>query len=496
MLNIGHLGKAALESEHLMQKIGWQMVNLPHEVRNAFMNHVLLECGNDPSGIDTIVRLLDRLKAIPHRVRCMSEIPRVSGEPIICIGSGSSLDPIVPHLKDWPHPIMCSTSQASTLIYHGRHPEYMICMDPRTAAVDRELDAPDWGNTAMITHPSIPFPYVTRWLLRSNNPMYVSRIMEPTYDWYSHHLGQGYPWIRHVILPMIDSVAAEVGFATWMGYNPIYLLGVDYGGPRMQRWDWNYDAKQWAPDKVTSGYVAQHEGDFSGLTASQAMSYSSRGALLSTFMQIANPRYKQRIYQLSSVSALNQFPYMKWEDVMATRGERPEGGWDKQMRENIQENIEAALAAWDTFLVPIPGGWGLDYHTYVAKDEENYAKAMLGYNRQVENNLKNFAALEEQYKRPVLDMIRDGWISIEAGELLLKGADEFQDWDWKRIGPIDIGYCLQRRRHLLKLAKERGYEKPSATGKQDLPINIQKPEDVLAPTEIEDIKKHDSTQSG
>ena len=27
---------------------------------------------------------------------------------------------------------------------------------------------------------------------------------------------------------MIDSVASEIGFATWLGYNPIYLAGVDY----------------------------------------------------------------------------------------------------------------------------------------------------------------------------------------------------------------------------------------------------------------------------
>lgn len=463
MLNIGHLGKSALESEHLMQKIGWQMVNLPHEVRNAFMNHVVLECGNDPHSIPLLKQVLERLEETPHRVRCMSEIPRGTGQPILLCGSGSSIDPIVPFLKDWKGRIMCSSSQASTLIHHGRYPDYMIVMDPRVAAIDKELDAPDWGDTVMIAHPSIPFPYVTRWILRNHNPIYISRIMEPTYDWYSHHLGQGYPWVRHVILPMIDSVAAEIGFATWMGFNPLYLIGVDYGGPRMQRWDWHYEAQQWVADKVTSGAIAQHEGDYSGLTAYQAMSYSSRGALLSAFMQIANPRYKQRIYQLSATTLLQQFPLLKWDDVLATQGVREEGGWDKELRANIQENIEAALAVWDTFLVPIPGGWGLDYHTYIAKDEENYAKTMLGWNNQVKMNLKNFASLEEQYKRPVLDMLRDGWISIEAGELLLKGADEFNDWDWKRIGEIDVGYCLQRRRHLLQLAKERGYTKPKGT---------------------------------
>ena len=454
MINIGAVGPAGLENEHLLQKIGWQMVNLPMEVRNSFTNHVIFECGHNPAKIPAYMRLLQNLHDNPGRVQSMEKCPKEKG-PAIIIGSGSSLDFFAPKLKDWKGGIICSTSQASTLIYHGRTPEYIVCMDPRVAVVDLELDIPDFGDASLLAHPSIPFQYVDKWITRAKGPIYLARIMEPSYDWYTHHLGQGYPWVNHVVLPMIDSVAAEIGFATWLGYSPLYLVGVDYGGPRFQRWDYDYDTKEWTPDNVMSGYTAPQSGNFSGMTASGSMTYSSRGALLSAFMQMANEKYQQKVYQLSDVSALTQFPYVKWEDV----GKSHE--WNKQA---VFDEIEIMLATWDTFLVPCPGVWGLDYHTYIAKDEALYIQVMANYNKQVEANKANFAQLEELHKRPLLEMIRDGWITIEAGDFLVRGADEFGvDFDWHRLGTIDIGAVLTRRRWLLAEADRRGIVRPEGS---------------------------------
>jgi hypothetical protein len=451
MINIGAVGPAGLENEHLLQKIGWQMVNLPMEVRNAFVNHVVLECGNNPTRIPAYQRLLQNLFENPGRVQSMEMCPKERG-PAVIVGSGSSLDAFAPNLKDWKGGVICSTSQASTLIYHGRYPDYIICMDPRVAVVDLELDVPDFGPSAMLAHPSIPFQYIDKWITRAKGPLYLARIMEPSYDWYTHHLPQGYPWVNHVILPMIDSVAAEIGFATWLGYSPLYLIGVDYAGPRFQRWDYNYETKAWTPDRVMSGYEAPNAGNFSGMTASGAMAYSSRGALLSAYMQMKNDKYNQRIYQLSPVSALNQFPLVKWEDVESP----PE--WNL---EAVIEPMEIMLAAWDTFLVPSPGPWGINYHTYIAKDEGLYAQSMAQYNKQVEANKANFEQLEKQHKRPLLDMIRDGWITIEAGDFLTRGADEFgSEFDWHKLGTIDIGAVLSRRKYLLDRAKELGISRP------------------------------------
>lgn len=459
MLNLGHITKDGMQNEHVLQKLGWQMVNLPQEVRNAFKNWAYLTFGNNEAGLDDFVNLLISLKlGGERRVQCMSQCPKGSG-PIMVCGSGSSLDLVAPQLKDWKGKVICSTSQASTLIYHGRVPDYIVCMDPRIASPDKELDAPDFGDAVMLGHPSIPTPYVERWLTRAKGTFYVARIMEPSYDWYTHHLGSGYEWINHVMLPFIDSGAAMLGYATWLGYNPIYLAGIDYGGPRFQRFDYDYDTQEWTPDKSTSGFVARNEGNFGGLTGEQSMVYSSRGSLLSGFMQIANKEYNQRIFNVSPISALKQFPYKEWADVLAVQGSSDPEYYD-MMRGEVLEDIEAALAAWDTYLVPVASGWGDDYHTYIAKAEEPYVQAMLGYNKQVEANVANFAAIEKQEGRSILEMIKDNTVGIEAGELLLRGADEIGTWDWHRIKPIDIAAVLARRKHLMALAAERGYEKP------------------------------------
>lgn len=443
MLNIGHLG-TAVTNEHIMQKLAWQMVNLPLEAYNAFANWYLAFGSEHPEAISGMAELM---RLASGRIKDVSQMKKGSG-PILAVGSGSSLDTVISELKDWKHPIICSTSQASTLIHYGRVPEYICCLDPKMAPAD-ELAAPDWGNAALLGHVSMPHGYVAQWLHRAKGMIYVGRIMEPTYDWYSHHLGQGYPWIRHVILPMIDSMAAEISFATWLGYNPIYIIGCDYYGPRMKQWNWQYDTKTWAVDEALSGLdVKTIPRGF------QAMNYSSRGALLSAFMQIVNAKYQQRIYQLSDKSVLTQFPFRKWKDVLENRVDE-----SPYPRKTVLDEIEIALSIWDTFVVPIPGGWGTDYHTYIANDDGSFAAAMTGYNNQVVNNKKDFENLEKQHGQPVQKMIETGQISIEAGDLLLHGAEEFGDWDWRKMDIIDIGAMLVWRKWLLAEAKKKGYTK-------------------------------------
>jgi hypothetical protein len=422
------------------------MVNLPIETQNAFANWYLAYASEHPEAIGGMVEVMNKT---PGRIRCMSKMAKGKG-PILVCGSGSSIDDIMPTVKDWQPPIMCSTSQASTLVRYGRIPEYVCCLDPRVAPAD-ELAAPDWGDAALIGHVSIPNEYVLRWLRRARGPIYVGRIMEPTYDWYSHHLGQGYPWIRHVILPMIDSLAASIGFASWLGYKPIYLAGCDYWGPRFDRYDWHYDTQSWSLDTVSS------KADSGGIPEKvRAMGYSSRGTLLSSFMQMVNPKYQQEIWQLSDKTALTQFPYQPWEKVLTSQGVMVE---IYPERRKVLDELEISLAVWDTFLVPVPSGWGTDYHTYITADEAGYVGTMTGYNNQVLNNKRDFANIEVQHKQPVQELMRRGQISIEAGDLLLHGAEEFKDWDWHKLGTIDIGEVLLRRKRLMDEGKKRGYTK-------------------------------------
>jgi len=61
-------------------------------------------------------------------------------------------------------------------------------------------------------------------------------------------------------------------------------------------------------------------------------------------------------------------------------------------------------------------------------------------------------------------MIARGQISVEAGDLLMHGSEEFKDWDWHKLQPIDITAVITRRKHLLAEAERRGYTKQDADG--------------------------------
>jgi hypothetical protein len=448
MLNIGQMSKLAGENEHVLQKIGWQMVNLPLETANAFANWYTAYASEKPESIEGMKELLD---LSPGRIQCISKMKKGSG-PILCLGSGSSLDAIMPTIKNFKGAVMCSTTQCGTLVKYGRIPDYILCLDPRDPPAD-ELAAPDWGDAVMIGHVSIPHTYVARWLKRARGPLYMGRIMEPNYDWYSHHLGRGYPWIRHVFMPMIDSAAGEIAFATWLGYSPIYLAGIDYCGPRFDRWDWNYKTSEWVFDGDTSK-VDTKDMDlaFQRLTPTRALAYSSRGTLISAFYQMTNEKYKQTIYQLSKTTVLNQFPLAEWNGGSIINPE----SYDRQA---VIDSMEMAMAIWDTFMVPLYNGWGLDHHTYIADKEENLFGALIKYNGEIADNMEEFKRIEEAHKHPLKEMMANGYITVEAGDLLLHGAEEFKNWDWHEVKPIDIMAMLNRRRWLLDEAKKRGLER-------------------------------------
>ena len=450
MINIGNVNKQGLESEHVMQKLAWQFVNLPIEVDNAFHNWAVLTFGANPAGVAEYRELLE---LAPGRVADMSDCPKADG-PILLISSGSSADQVIVDLKKWDGPVMCSTSHLSTLLYYGRPPEYVSCLDPRVAVPNDELNSPrGYGDAVMLAHPSIPHEYIAQWLREGTGKIYVGRIMEPTYDWYTHHLATGYPWVRHVMQPMIDSGAGQMGMATWLGYNPLYLAGLDYGGPRFSRWAW--DGTAWTGDEKTSGYVAGDEGNIGGMSYKQVMSYSSRGSLISAFMQIANQKWQQRIYQMSTTSVITELPHRPWADVLASPGADE---WPAEQRAKVMEDIEVALAVWDTFLVPNEGGWGTNYQIYIAKDENSYASALMGYNQQLAANLRNFASTEKHFGKPIAELIKDGTARMEAGDLLHHAIEEFDDWDWHNIKPVNIGEVLRRRVWLLEEAAKRKYK--------------------------------------
>ena len=147
--------------------------------------------------------------------------------PAIIIGSGPTLNGALPYLKDWKGAIFCNSSQASTLIYHGRHPEYVDVADCRV--MPHELEAPwDYKKTSWIINPGIHPRFLDFW----KGQKYYYRIMEPCYDFYSKVQPRVFgKYITTITFPFGCSAAMLISHATALGYSPLFLVGLDFGFP-------------------------------------------------------------------------------------------------------------------------------------------------------------------------------------------------------------------------------------------------------------------------
>ena len=160
-------------------------------------------------------------------------------EPALIVGSGQSLDKAHDLLKDWKGAIFSSTSQATTLIHTGKHDRlYFIALDPKLN-VDEFVGMDDWAkyDATLVIQPCIAPIIFDIW---KNKKLYF-RIMEPMTEFYTQNLSIAYRFIPTFLYLFSCSLSAQLGLAAAMGYNPLILVGCDFGAPnnkyRFTRWD-------------------------------------------------------------------------------------------------------------------------------------------------------------------------------------------------------------------------------------------------------------------
>jgi hypothetical protein len=359
------------------------------------------------------------------------------------------LDAIAPQLKDWKGGLICSTSQGTTLVYHGAPPTHMCCLDPR-AAPDPELDIPDggWDRTHYVAHVSGPKPYWDKWFEKTESTAHVLRILEPTVPWYTMHLPWAYPWVKVGMLPFIDSVSSEVSLAWRLGFDPLFLIGVDYGGPRFEQWLWKDGA--WEKGKA-SGYVASTYQDHresgvqeielhkrigsGGLETDESMLYSKRGLLIASFMKIMDARRPIRIYQMSKPSNIVEFPFAPFSEVMERQGLFP--SWSEEERAATVETIEVELARTDTYMMPVDSGFGRDYRVFMIHPA-NVMQALSDLNLEILTNKADLKAKEKHVGMPVKEQIEKGILVVEHGELLIHERADLEYFDLDKMRGVDI----------------------------------------------------------
>lgn len=460
MLNIGAMRPGALDNEHIRHKIAWQSINLRWETKNAVANYESIR------------------KHHGDRIRCLEKAPRGAG-PILVCASGSSVNQVMPRIAEWPGAIMCSSTQASTLIYHGASPDYMVAIDPRID--ERELHVPDWGKTSLICHPSVHAGYIHHLLSATDNPIYMYRLMEPTYDWYSHHLpwmyadhdekrGKVTQWFERALAPFLDSTSAEINLAHHLGYNPIYLAGVDYQGPRFDQTIWTGSEWEEHPASRLDAAAPKEEQsethqNMMSINGAHHLAYTSRGAMITAFQEIQRGA---RIYQLSKDS-LVPLPPAEWEEVLERGGIDDQEEWHGAPA--IHE-LEVHMAGWATYMVPLRSGFPDEFNTYILDDPRQTVQTvdasgktaerpalgalLMQLNNELDNNKRYFSEVTKRFGASVFDLIHAGIIAVQGGTLLLHTTEEIRSWDWREIEPVNVELQVERCGKLYDEAKERG----------------------------------------
>ena len=154
---------------------------------------------------------------------CLGSVVRPTNKPAIILGAGPSLDDNAELLKDWRGTIFSPSSVAFVPTYFKHEPEYVIGFDSLWRTAD-QVKGYTWKKATLITHPNVDPLVIKSWKWKK---LYFRRVF-PGIEYFEIVLPMMFPMIR-LGLRFAGSVAnTAVSIAGFLGYNPIFLVGVDY----------------------------------------------------------------------------------------------------------------------------------------------------------------------------------------------------------------------------------------------------------------------------
>jgi len=301
-----------------------------NEVRFSFYNH------------HNLVKAFKTGRAID-----MVNAPKVKEEPILIIGSGPSLDESLPTIKNWKGDIMVSTSQATTCIYWGKEPKYIIALDPDSHKDELKADTWEGRESILILHPGVTPNLIESW----KGPMYLFRKLQPQTAFYENtqkigystlgkidiknkgaelgakHLGDGSEILINTMVPMLACVlAAQICIAKQLGYRRLFLLGADLGfpGKKSRFTEWSYDKNKWIEKKPYSIEKETQNGEpllemENGTLTNKMMVFYSHQIV--TAWRIT----ETDIITTSKNGILQLFPYAPFDKIIKRQGQNIKG---------------------------------------------------------------------------------------------------------------------------------------------------------------------------
>jgi hypothetical protein len=273
----------------------------------------------------------------------LRQLPRIDGQPVLALGSGPSLDDVLPYLKDWKGKLACSTSQLPLLKYMGIEPDYVFLIDADPTMVFL-LKSFVEGNqkSILITHPQIPREIIELW---PENRVYFFRMYDPGDKFSTDYIPLIYGWLNEQTNAHIGSYVLNSGnvincvcpVMQALGAKIIFLAGYDLGYPDL-------------PDKPgvprhRSSYFGKatvfHQGDMDGLNLAPEMPtheqrpiqyYPGANGVLSDELCYFYKYSFMILYGLSCVPVLScsrgileEVPYVNPKEVVEKQGVGFEG---------------------------------------------------------------------------------------------------------------------------------------------------------------------------
>jgi len=237
--------------------------------------------------------------------------------PAVIVGAGPSLTKQLPILKDCKIPFFVPESMAYVMSYNERKPEYIGAYDGGRALVFLENET--WKESTLLTHPAAVAPLLKWWKWKKLYylMMHIPRVniskIQP--NWTMNELigyvqnqsvGQEFfSMINPLLFPYITARILNAGcvvnnmiqIAHFMGYDPLFLIGCDFGYPGdvgrtyhytvprrfplEPRWMWKKRWTEFHPGKVSEICRPLHISDNGIKTTEEQVEYKI--ALMSVY---------------------------------------------------------------------------------------------------------------------------------------------------------------------------------------------------------------------
>jgi len=217
-------------------KDGTKAIVMPAEVKHAFQNYRLMR---------------DYLKQ--GKAEDYVKYDQGKNGPALIVGSGPSTDDLKGIVQNWEGAILASTSQAVTIKRYGFRGRLLIAaLDPLTDV--QEINRIDtWQDTdaVLVSWPGMS-PKIHEYWDSLNKKSYYFRAMQPDTPFLAEVLPLAYgDLITAYCLLFSCTPAAQLGLARLGGYDPLFMVGCDFGFPnnKTRFTEWYYENKKWVEKK-------------------------------------------------------------------------------------------------------------------------------------------------------------------------------------------------------------------------------------------------------